>query len=132
MHGALTWQGRRHAAARTDEYLYHQLIPYLGNKRKLLPLLQEAIERTGVAAGTFVDFFAGSGVVSRLAKSLGYRVVANDWEPYARELNGAYIDEADEEEIFAIVIAIATHELDDVPAIAGRLAPLVRPLHPAP
>ena len=54
-------------------------------------MIREAIERTGVRGGTFVDFFAGSGVVSRLAKSLGFRVVANDWEPYSREINGAYL-----------------------------------------
>ncbi|HEX5416545.1 MAG TPA: DNA adenine methylase [Chloroflexota bacterium] len=88
---SLIWQGRRHAAVRTDAYLYHQLIPYLGNKRKLLPLIRQAIEHTGVIAGTFVDYFAGSGVVSRLAKLLGYRVLANDWEPYARAINRAYI-----------------------------------------
>ena len=35
--------------------------------------------------------FAGSGVVSRLAKSLGFRVICNDWEPYTRDLNGAYV-----------------------------------------
>ncbi len=56
-----------------------------------MPLIQEAIARTGIARGTFVDLFAGSGVVSRLAKSLGYRVVANDWEPYAREINVGYL-----------------------------------------
>jgi death on curing protein len=48
------------------------------------------------------------------------------------QLNGAYIDGSDEEEIFGIVMAVATHELDDVPAIAERLAPLIRPLHQAP
>ena len=67
------------------------MIPYLGNKRKLLPLIQEAIGVTGILSGTFVDLFAGSGVVSRLAKRLGFRVVANDWEPYAREINAAYV-----------------------------------------
>ncbi len=82
---------RQHAAYRTDEYLYHQLIPYIGNKRKLLPLLTEAFSRTGVATGVFADLFAGSGVVSRLAKRLGYRVVANDWEPYAHAVNTAYV-----------------------------------------
>lgn len=45
------------------------------------------------------------------------------------QLNGAYIDSADGEGIFSIVIGIATHELDDVQAIAARLAPLVRPLY---
>lgn len=48
------------------------------------------------------------------------------------QLNGAYIDQADEEEIFSIVLAVATGDLDEVSAIAARLAPLVRPLHQAP
>jgi adenine-specific DNA-methyltransferase len=82
---------KRHAAARTTDYLFSQLIPYIGNKRKLLPLLQQAIARTGVTSGDFLDMFAGSGVVSRLAKQLGYRVISNDWEPYAYAINRCYI-----------------------------------------
>ena len=82
----------RHAAARTSEYLFHQLIPYIGNKRKLLRLIQEAVAQTTAAPGaTLVDFFAGSGVVSRWAKLMGYRVMANDWEPYAQAINRCYI-----------------------------------------
>jgi len=78
----------KHAAARTDEYLFSQLVPYIGNKRKLIDLIGQAIAQTGApAGGTFVDFFAGSGIVSRLAKKLGYRVIANDWEPYTQPIN---------------------------------------------
>ena len=78
----------KHAAVRTDEYLFSQLIPYIGNKRKLLDLILQAIEHTGAQPGaTFVDYFAGSGIVSRLAKKLGYRVIANDWEPYTQPIN---------------------------------------------
>lgn len=77
---------RRHSAIRTNHYLYSQLIPYIGNKRKLLPLIAHAIEATGQQHGTFVDLFTGSTVVARLAKRLGYRVVANDWEPYSYEI----------------------------------------------
>ncbi|MCP4228836.1 MAG: DNA methyltransferase, partial [bacterium] len=56
---------------RTPEEIYctDQLIPYLGNKRKLLPFIKEAIETTGVRKGSFLDLFAGSGVVARLAKT---------------------------------------------------------------
>ncbi|MFW6079932.1 MAG: DNA adenine methylase, partial [Gemmatimonadota bacterium] len=100
---------RNHAAAHTEEYVFHLLIPYIGNKRKLLPLIFGAIEeargvapaREGVSRavrggsggrrGLFVDFFAGSGVVSRMAKRLGFRVLANDWEPYALEINRCYV-----------------------------------------
>jgi adenine-specific DNA-methyltransferase len=78
----------RHAAARTNAYVFHQLIPYIGNKRKLLGLIQRAIALAGAPpGGTFADLFAGSGVVARMAKQLGFRVLANDWEPYAYEIN---------------------------------------------
>jgi len=83
----------KHAAVRTGEFVYNQLIPYIGNKRKLLGLVQEALQHTGQKLpATFLDLFAGSGVVSRMAKSLGYRVIANDWEPYAAAINGCYIE----------------------------------------
>ncbi len=100
-------------------YLTDQLIPYIGNKRKLLPLISEAIQLTGLAhpppaqerpfagqrplalsrpcaagayrSAVFFDPFAGSGVVSRFAKTLGFQVIANDWEPYSEVINQAYI-----------------------------------------
>ena len=82
----------RHAAARTEDYIFNQLIPYIGNKRKLLDLIWRALRHTGAGPGsTFLDMFAGSGVVSRLAKTLGYRVIANDWEPYTKAINTCYI-----------------------------------------
>jgi len=74
------------------DYLTDQLIPYIGNKRKLLALIRQAIELTGLQSGVFADFFAGSGVVSRLAKTMGFRVIANDWEPYSEVINRAYIE----------------------------------------
>jgi len=84
---------RRHAAVRTDDYVFAQLIPYIGNKRKLLHLIGEALEMIGPAArgrgrrrGTCVDLFTGSTVVARFAKRGGWRVVANDLEPYAAEI----------------------------------------------
>ncbi len=81
-----------HAAASTGDYVFHQLIPYIGNKRKLLGLIGRAIAATSVAPpATVLDLFAGSGVVSRMAKKMGYRVLANDWEPYAQAINGCYI-----------------------------------------
>lgn len=83
----------QHAARSTSEYVFHQLLPYLGNKRHLLGLIDEAVAATGVRPdrATFVDAFAGSGVVSRFAKQRGFAVVANDWEPYARVINTAAV-----------------------------------------
>ena len=75
------------------EYLFNQLFPYIGNKRELFPLIFEAILKTGITEGLFVDFFSGSGVVSRLAKKNGFKVIANDWEPYSFFYNHAYIEQ---------------------------------------
>ncbi len=82
----------RHAAAWTEDYVFHQLIPYLGNKRRLLDLIGRAVDAAGLRPGaTFLDLFAGSGVVSRFAKRRGFRVLCNDWEPYAEAINNCYI-----------------------------------------
>lgn len=93
---ALHRVARRHAAIRTEEYLYNQLIPYIGNKRKLLPLIYRAVQQTGLspdnASGAFLDMFSGSSVVARAAKSLGWRVFANDWEPYGLEIARCFIE----------------------------------------
>ena len=103
----LMGQHATRAMLERPDYLFHQLIPYIGNKRKLLPLIREAINSTGLRSGddnsilslskgatiTFVDLFAGSGSVSRLAKTMGFRVIANDWEPYSYYINAAYIAE---------------------------------------
>ncbi len=87
-----TYVHRRHAAVRTTDFVFNQLIPYIGNKRKLLDLIAQALKHsTKSGVPTFLDLFAGSGVVARLAKTLGYRVIANDWEPYAKVINGCYI-----------------------------------------
>lgn len=84
---------RHHTARSTHEFVFHQLVPYLGNKRHLLDVIGAAIDATGIEPGnaTFLDAFAGSGVVSRYGKQRGFAVVANDWEPYARVLNTAAI-----------------------------------------
>ena len=82
----------RHAAAWTDDYLFHQLIPYIGNKRRLLDLVGRAFAAASLVSGErFLDLFAGSGVVSRYAKQHGCAVLCNDWEPYARAINRCYI-----------------------------------------
>ena len=83
----------------TDQpYLRRQLIAYLGNKRRLLPFLQDVLSElrdsrrgVGTAAPRFLDPFAGSGAVSRLAKLMGFQVAANDWEPYTGVLNSAFL-----------------------------------------
>lgn len=89
----MRYERTQHAAAWTDDYVFAQLIPYIGNKRKLLGLIGRAVQTTGVSTGRFVDFFAGSGVVSRFAKRSGFEVIANDWEPYALSLNRCWVEQ---------------------------------------
>ncbi len=75
-------------------YLSAQIIPYIGNKRRLLPLLMRAVNSVlneRYYGKRFADLFAGSGIVSRFANRLGFRVYANDWEQYAYILNYAYL-----------------------------------------
>lgn len=76
------------------EYLKRQLIAYIGNKRALLPFLSRLFRKlvpNGGTPGVFLDPFAGSGSVARLARTLGFEVHANDWEPYALVMNRAFL-----------------------------------------
>lgn len=84
-------------------YLKRQLIAYLGNKRKLLTDLYNAfqlVESIG-SVSSFLDPFAGSGAVSRLAKLAGYRVFANDWESFAFTVCAAHLTVAPDSGLFA-------------------------------
>lgn len=92
--GDFAYGKENHAAYHTGDYVFAQLIPYIGNKRKLLPLINAALRLCGtIAPGTtFLDLFAGSGVVSRMAKQSGFRVICNDWEPYAEAINRCFVE----------------------------------------
>jgi len=74
-------------------YASTKLIAYIGNKRALLPSLRAVfVELEGRSAiGTFLDPFAGTGSVSRLARCLGYRVMANDAEEYSLAVNACWL-----------------------------------------
>ncbi|MBP5706926.1 MAG: DNA adenine methylase, partial [Spirochaetales bacterium] len=58
------------------------------------PLIREAIEQTGIEPNraSFLDLFAGSGSVSRLAKSMGFAVTSNDWEYYSYVINKTFLE----------------------------------------
>ncbi|MBN2650776.1 MAG: DNA adenine methylase [Spirochaetales bacterium] len=77
-----------------SDYLKKHIIAYIGNKRRLLPLIYQALDSIYEEAfenKVFVDLFAGSGSVSRLAKSLGFQVISNDWEYYSFVINSCYV-----------------------------------------
>lgn len=70
-------------------YLDEQIITYLGNKRKLLPLIVEVVKPQKKIC---FDVFSGSGVVSRAFKEAGCKkIISNDLENYARIINECYL-----------------------------------------
>jgi|GEM_PF-335336 len=78
------------------DYASTHLIAYIGNKRALLPFLRSVFVEEAARAGLgttlrFLDPFAGSGAVSRLARCLGWRVFASDAEEYSRAVNEAWL-----------------------------------------
>jgi adenine-specific DNA-methyltransferase len=118
----MKYKSKSHSAKYTDDFVFSQLIPYIGNKRKLLGLIKTAIESTGISPqqGTFLDGFAGSGVVSRYAKSLGFAVTSNDWEPYAETLARCFVSLNEAPTFFGKQsYESVIHALNDLPPVEG-------------
>lgn len=73
-------------------YLSEQIITYIGNKRKILPNIEVALNQTGLKKYHFLDLFSGSGIVSRLAKSHSASIITtNDLEYYSAILNKVFL-----------------------------------------
>jgi len=78
-------------------YLRAQIITYMGNKRKLIAPIQEALD---IVKGelkqdflTLGDGFSGSGVVSRLMKENAKALYVNDMAKYSRTLSECYLSD---------------------------------------
>jgi adenine-specific DNA-methyltransferase len=75
-------------------YIDEQLITYLGNKRKLIPLIVQAIQPQNKIC---LDLFSGSGVVSRAFKdNKCKKIIANDLELYSKIINECYLTNIDD------------------------------------
>ena len=76
-------------------YLTSQLITCIGNKRSLLGMIgagiAQARDELGKERVSFLDFFSGSGVVSRFAKQWAESIHANDLERYSEVANLCYL-----------------------------------------
>jgi adenine-specific DNA-methyltransferase len=79
----------------TDPYFNSQLITYIGNKRRLLPFLNEGfkyvIEKLGGDKLTILDGFSGSGAAARLLKSYAKKLYVNDLENYCYTINKCFL-----------------------------------------
>ena len=76
-------------------YFTSQIITYIGNKRSLLPFLNEAIQDIKHSLGKekliTLDGFSGSGVVARLLKYYSSELWVNDLEDYSQVINKCYL-----------------------------------------
>lgn len=79
----------------TPGYYSEQIITYIGNKRSLLGPISEATTYVASQLGKeklrIFDGFSGSGVVSRLFKSVASELVVNDLESYSRVINECFL-----------------------------------------
>ncbi|MGH7158250.1 MAG: DNA adenine methylase [Candidatus Saccharimonadales bacterium] len=78
-----------------SEYFVSHLITYIGNKRRLLPFINEGIAKVKSELGkdkiTALDGFSGSGAVARLLKYHTAKLISNDFEQYSLTVNTAYL-----------------------------------------
>jgi adenine-specific DNA-methyltransferase len=66
------------------------MIKYLGSKRALLALVTSAVQSVPDATSV-IDLFSGTSRVGHALKKLGFRVIANDCNAYARTLAECYV-----------------------------------------
>jgi adenine-specific DNA-methyltransferase len=90
-----------------------QLITYIGNKRSLLPLIDKGIsyakEKLFKERISFLDLFAGTGVVSRMARSYADDIHVNDLELYSFVTNSCYQTNKDD-----VDFALLSNELEEL------------------
>lgn len=114
-----------------SDYLKDQLITYLGNKRKMVPIFQDLFQEQKQMF-TFFDGFSGSGVVSRVAKVQDNieKLYVNDWEEYSYKLNKCYLSNPtidEQNEIMENILNLNKHkfEFDSVcDYIYGNYSPI--------
>jgi adenine-specific DNA-methyltransferase len=114
----------------------------MGNKRKMLPNIQNIIDMLVLREGgdhklSMADGFSGSGIVSRMMKLNASKLYTNDISDYSFSLNHCYlsnIPESDEQEIrkyIAIVNEFAKNKTMYTDRfISGNWAPLGDEIQP--
>jgi len=88
------------AQEESSRFLSEQIITYLGNKRRLLPMISQAVQRVRERLGgrklRAFDAFSGSGIVARCLKQHCSCIYANDLETYSALLNRCYLSNRSE------------------------------------
>jgi adenine-specific DNA-methyltransferase len=72
-----------------DDFINQPMITYIGNKRKLVKVIEEVI--TKLKPRTCADAFSGSGVVSRMLLTKCEKLHVNDLEKYCEVLSDCFL-----------------------------------------
>jgi adenine-specific DNA-methyltransferase len=115
-----------------EQFVTEQLITYIGNKRRLLPLIESALVKARDLLGrdliSFADVFAGTGVVARMARRFSHTLYINDFEPYSAFSNAVYHRNYSEIDIGAINAArLEVNEIASSKAVVGFITELYSP-----
>lgn len=98
------------------DYLKKQIITYIGNKRALIPFIFQAVNllRSELKQEkiSFLDLFAGSGVVSRYARRYAHTIYCNDLEPYSYIINRCY--QTNKHDVDWVRLTLASQNLSDM------------------
>jgi len=82
------------------EYLTHQLITYIGNKRALLDFIGVGVKKVQTKLNKnklkMFDVFSGSGIVARYFKQFSDLLIVNDLEKYSKVINECYLSNESE------------------------------------
>ncbi len=115
------------------EYLSEQIITYIGNKRALLDFIGVAVSEVKHDLKKdkldIVDFFSGSGIVSRYMKQHADKLYVNDLEKYAETINKCYLtneEEVDKKTLDKYYNSIKD-KLDNEPLKSGFISELYSP-----
>lgn len=83
---------------------------YIGSKKTLINFISYTIgEVTNNKIGTFIDLFAGTGIVGEHYKKLGYNVISNDMQYYSYVLNKNYIENSN-----TLTFSLLENEIEEI------------------
>jgi adenine-specific DNA-methyltransferase len=116
----------------SEAFLTEQVLTYIGNKRALLPFIDEGVKQVKSTLGkdrldTF-DVFAGSGVVSRYLKQHSRKLISCDLERYCEVVNSCYLSNRSDIDVSAIeALVTRVNDLANERPRPGVLAELYAP-----
>tara|TARA_B100000795_G_C22801403_1_gene442132 strand:- start:220 stop:1338 length:1119 start_codon:yes stop_codon:yes gene_type:complete len=82
-----------------EGYLKKQIMTYMGNKRKFLPIIGQIVDDLEIELGRKLNIgegFSGTGIVSRLFKTKANSLFVNDIAGYSETLNKCFLSNAND------------------------------------